>query len=75
MNTRRTALTAATASLTLLGDHVIRTSLPERERFEASVPVPPHAALPPQPASGTNAAGNVVPITRARRTWQEQVRR
>ena len=57
-----------TASLTLLGDHVIRISLPERERFEASVPVPPHAALPPQPASGTNAAGNVVPITRARRT-------
>lgn len=60
------------ASLTLIGDRLVDFSLPARENEPA--PPPPHRAASP-PASVEPAAmpvlptgGNVVPITRGRRT-------
>jgi len=57
-----------TASITLLGDHVVSASVPEREAPAASAPVVPHGALPPRTTPETHAGNNIVPITRARRT-------
>jgi len=56
------------ASITLLGDHIVSASVPERETPVAPVPVPSYGALPTRIAPGIDAGDNIVPITRARRT-------
>ena len=56
-----------TASITLVGDRIVGASLPRRDEF-TDAPAPAirvvHGMLPAQP----EASGNVVPLTRARRT-------
>lgn len=56
------------ASITLLGDRIVGASVPEREAPAAPTPVASFDAFPPGTASGTHPGGNIVPITRARRT-------
>ena len=58
-----------TASIALLGDHIVSASVPERD-------VPTHELAPavrvmhdvPPAQAGTDTDNNIVPITRARRT-------
>ncbi len=54
------------ASITLLGDHIVSASMPEREAPAAPAVRVVHD-VPPAPA-GADAGHNIVPITRARRT-------
>ncbi len=60
------------ASLTLAGDRLIHYSLPVRDDPLAATPAPPGAPSRASPAPGATGdiadGGNVVPITRARRT-------
>lgn len=59
------------ASLTLIGDRLVDYSLPARDDpFAPAVPpaLPPQAPPPARLSGSIPSAGNVVPITRARRT-------
>lgn len=56
------------ASITLLRGHIVRTSMPSREPFPGSQPVPPIRATLPSEPRNDGQSGNVVPIGRARRT-------
>lgn len=62
------------ASLTLIGDRVVNFSLPARDDPFTPPDSPPPSALPerrlpvPAPDADAPSSGNVVPITRARRT-------
>jgi Protein of unknown function (DUF3301) len=59
-----------TASISLHGDRIVSASVPELDGLGCDVATPAVRALhdSPAPPSGTTAAHNVVPITRARKT-------
>lgn len=56
------------ASITLLGERIVSASLPEHDAPAAHAPVSSLDALPPRTTSEAHPDGNIVPITRARRT-------
>lgn len=56
------------ASITLLGDRIVGASVPQHETPAAPSPVVRVVYDLAQPRAGGGADGNVVPITRARRT-------
>jgi hypothetical protein len=56
------------ASLTLIGDRLVDFSLPARENESPPPPARPAASAEPTPMPVLPPGGNVVPITRGRRT-------
>lgn len=57
------------AGITLLGNRIVSTNLPERQRLDSVTPAPvPRCCPPPGPARESGSTNNVTPITRVRRT-------